>query len=344
MNSFLRRALFRKGSPYFAVLPYNLNWMLPERLWEQNWDGTNPIVLLDVGCRGGIPQELWTLRKRIHYIGFEADVEECERLQSEPPDCFKRDLFAFFVGATTGRQEFHVYGSPGASSSLLPDENYANNFADPLFVVRKTLSVETVSLDSFYKENPAVPAPDFLKLDTQGTELRILQGATRCLQECSLVELEVEFIRMYQKQALFHELMEFMHEEGFDLLYLNRVFQQRKKFAGFAKGQVTFGDALFVRRPELLGLSAPGKVANLVRMLLNLGHLDLANDIIDKNFCEDSERQELKQMIEAQKGRFRVRQFRKFASPFLDKLILVLLHMRGCNGLRFDSDRAWPFR
>ncbi len=91
-----------------------------------------------------------------------------------------------------------------------------------------------------------------LKLDTQGTALSILKAAENCIKIYSFVEIEVKFTRSYQDQCLFHEVMGFMLDHGFELLHLNRVFSQRRKFFGFSKAQITFGDALFVRREDKL--------------------------------------------------------------------------------------------
>ena len=67
--------------------------------------------------------------------------------------------------------------------------------------------------------------PDFVKLDTQGTELYILEGMQHTLKRAIFgVEVEVEFIEMYKNQPLFNEVDIFMRKLGFHLFDLKKYF------------------------------------------------------------------------------------------------------------------------
>jgi FkbM family methyltransferase len=344
MNLFLLNAILRNRSPYSAVLPYNLNWMLHKRdpLTANMCFG--PIAFVDVGCRGGLPDELWPMRHILHHIGFDADQQECDRLNSQKHDLFRRDVFPFFVGGTTGDTEFHLFKSPGESSALRPDPRFSKLFAGANFVIEKTVKVQTTTLDSFFQDRPNIPRPDIVKLDTQGTELAILQGATECLRRTSLVEVEVEFLPLYEGQALFPDIMKYMLDSGFDLLYLNRVFQQRKGYPGFAKGQITFGDALFARREDRCGDLDEQRLARYLILLINYGYLDVAYNILVTHRFEDRTKSLFDTYLRQRMGRRKVSQMKKVIIPFIDKVVLFLLHLRKHNAERNDSDRSWPFR
>jgi len=57
---------------------------------------------------------------------------------------------------------------------------------------------------------------EFLKLDTQGTEFEILQGAERTLAERTVaVFCEVEFFQVMEGQKLFSDVELFLREHGF---------------------------------------------------------------------------------------------------------------------------------
>lgn len=345
MNRFLRRAIFCRCSPYRSVLPYNINWMLPKGDPVASRETTTPIVVVDVGCRGGLPDELWPLRKRIHLIGFDADSEACARSNAETRgEILAHTAYPIFVGGEEGETTFHLFKSAAESSSLEPDARFTSLFADPEYSVERTLRTKATTLDSFFHSNPELRMPDMIKVDTQGTELAILKGATECLRRCSLVEVEVEFLPMYKGQCLFHEVMGHMLGHGFELLYLNRVCRQRKRYPGFARGQIVFGDALFCRREDQMDHFDEERRVHLVELLINYGHLDVAWDLLQtqpfgcetKRFFESYLRQRI--------GRWRVRQFMQVSVPFLDKLVLWLLHLRKHNTLNMDSDRSWPVR
>jgi Methyltransferase FkbM domain len=51
---------------------------------------------------------------------------------------------------------------------------------------------------------------DAIKLDTQGSELDILRGATHVLPTVSLIDIEVEFNELYDGQPLFCDVDRFL--------------------------------------------------------------------------------------------------------------------------------------
>merc|ERR1740129_2744035 len=74
--------------------------------------------------------------------------------------------------------------------------------------------MQTRRLDDLVPELPGNGA-DFLKLDVQGYEHSVLQGAERMLRNVLVVHTEVEFVEMYEKQALFAEVDQFLRRSGF---------------------------------------------------------------------------------------------------------------------------------
>lgn len=344
MNAFLRRALLDKKSPYFSVLPYNINWMLSPRDPVASLELKSPIVFVDVGCRGGLPDELWPIRRMICQIGFDADEKECARLSAEEHELHSRSIYPQFIGGSDGRSDFHFYHALGDSSALKPDPRYVKLIGGPKFGIKQTIGIETTCLDSFFSKKPDLALPDIIKLDTQGTELTILKGATRCLETCSLVEVEVEFMPMYEGQPLLHDVAAFMNEKGFQLLHLNRVFSQQRGYQGFAKGQLTFGDALFAKREDCLGQFCEQRLLRFAILLINYGYLDLVWNLINEVSYDSGTKVFLREYLQSRVERWSVRRFRKTVIPWIDKMLALLLYTKKHNALTFDSDRSWPTR
>lgn len=324
-------------SHYSAVLPYNLNWMIRNTTAVDDFLSVNPIAVYDVGARGGDLGEIVGLMKHISYIGFDADSAECDRINAAPPVGFQQfAIYPYFLGADAEWIDFHLYHAHACSSSYEPGKGYKRKFS-PGLDIDKSFKVKSEMLDAVVIKH-ALPDPDLLKIDTQGSELNILLGGSNTLKNCLLVELEVEFIPMYEGQPLFHEIDKHMHENGFELLYLNRVFQNRYRYPGESRGQLVFGDALYARTEDLSAFSIE-RLAKFAILLCNYGHLDMAFDLyldfpqIDvvcpglksffKNQKEDSER---------------------LSDMNLDKQICWLLHQRRTNQFAIDSDRSWPIR
>ena len=74
--------------------------------------------------------------------------------------------------------------------------------------------VEVFTLDELFAMG-RFPQPQFLKLDVQGFELRVLEGAKSVLPGADLVLLEMQFHRFAPAMPLFHESIEFMVGHGF---------------------------------------------------------------------------------------------------------------------------------
>lgn len=77
---------------------------------------------------------------------------------------------------------------------------------------------EMVRLDSFVKTHQ-LPLPDFLKLDTQGSELLILQGAPECIAHARVILLEVALHGYNQSAPLIADVLEYMRKtHGFVMI------------------------------------------------------------------------------------------------------------------------------
>jgi len=321
---------------YHKIPVYNLNWLNKSSFYDKIL-GESTITLLDVGARNVSVEELMPLQKHLRYIGFDADSEEVNRLNSQKNQFKTSQFIASFVGKENEVVKFGLHYNAG-ESSIFPFENYYNKWfrGGNEDYVKEYIELRSNSLDELIDEDV-----DVIKLDTQGTEYEIIENAKKCLNSALIVELEVEFIQMYQGQKLAHNVFEIMHNMGFELLYLNRVFGQSSDFKGVSRGQMIFGDALFgVSREKALNLNVSKKI-KYVALLLNYGHIDFAFDIYNNSKDLQTEYPALKSYFNKKNKQNRTISGIKI---FIDKIIFILLALRKTNGIRSDSDRSWPIR
>jgi FkbM family methyltransferase len=183
--------------------------------------------------------------------GFEPNPAEYARLQHRKgPYRYS----PYFLGSGQPAT-FHLTRYPGCSSVLTPDPKVIDLFMtigcaepDGNFHVEGTEMVETVRLDDV---KPALIV-DFLKIDTQGSELEIMRHGTATLSKTLVIESEVEFVPLYQNQPLFGDIQCFLRERGFILHKLidvaGRPFRPLTSGNPFLPmSQLLWTDAIFVR-------------------------------------------------------------------------------------------------
>lgn len=176
-----------------------------------------PITIVDVGAMAEGTERYAPLLAAglANVVGFEPNPAELQRLTqlAAPgrrylPDCLGRG----------GPAVLHITRYPGCSSIYRPNIALIELFqsigaADPTgnFYVVAEQAVETRRLDDV----PQCPPPDYLKLDVQGAELDVLEGATRALEQCLVVESEVEFVPLYEGQPLYGDVELLLRSRGF---------------------------------------------------------------------------------------------------------------------------------
>jgi FkbM family methyltransferase len=215
---------------------------------------TDTFCLCDVGAGGGLLDQWSPLRPFLRTLGFEPNPVEFAKLSARSEDKFVNAAAA----GSDGEGLLHVTKFWTNSSLLRPNQEILRNFdwSDAHEIV-KSVPVRCLSLDSASAVQAL--AIDFLKVDTQGTELDILKGARVQLAESVVcVELEVEFCELYQDQALFADVDIFMRSRGFYLHELGNILSVKakgKSGLGGPKGRVVSADALYFRRSDAKTLS-----------------------------------------------------------------------------------------
>ncbi len=123
----------------------------------------------------------------------------------------------------------------------------------------ETRAVETVDLDSLLGDADAdapAPPPDFLSLDTQGSEYEILEGASATVSRFTLaVESEIAFHPLYQGQKLFGDLDQWLRSRGFVFARFTRLYEMtpvRAPLGQRGAGFHGFGEALWLRSFDTL--------------------------------------------------------------------------------------------
>ena len=231
-----------------------------------------PVVICDVGARGGVEPQWQAFGNQAQFIGFEPDRGECDRLNhrfsqqtSQNANAPAQQFYPVALGKRREHRQFSVCRYAGGSSFYPADMTFIQRFPaehGQQLEVTHTLELETVSFDEF-AQTECIPAIDFLKLDVEGCELDILQGAERVLQNGVLgLSLEVMFHDAMRHQPPFHAIDQFLQSQGFQLFDLETYRHARRtldlpteSLGNTQIGQVLWGQALYLRDAVTAALS-----------------------------------------------------------------------------------------
>ena len=216
-----------------------------------------PLGFVDIGSSGGVHPLILPVASLTHCTCFEPDKTSYQALIDKYSE---GNLFAgmtilnMAVAGNKGTRDLFITKSQVNSSLLKPDDQLASRYNVHGFRIENIMPLETDNLDSLldgaYKEDRQ---GEFIKLDCQGAEYEILQGATRTLDEhCMSLICEVEFFPMYQNQKTFSEVDLFLRGKGFVLygLYPNYISAKklnRRKFE--TEERIVWADALYFKDP-----------------------------------------------------------------------------------------------
>jgi len=249
-------------------------------------------TLVDVGARGGIHPRWRRFADALRVIAIDAD----DQTDTAPPvewRIARYECIRAAAGSAPGSIDLYITREPGCSSTLRPNRALLDKFPESeRFDVVKTTTVNVLPLDYIVRDHD-VDRVDFIKLDTQGSELSILKGSTAALASAVGVEVEVEFLPLYEGQPLFGDVDSFLRSHGFELFDLNRAYWRYRAQPAAGRGQLVFADALYFRSADSIG-TTPGAGLRLARMVLAAaayGYVDYAHELLTRG-----ERQALTQV------------------------------------------------
>lgn len=250
-------------------------------------DKISPLVV-DAGARNGMYLLPESYARRATLIGFEPNADEYHKLANSRTDA---ELYFARQGIATPRfkdARFHqcalwdsngrgtLYITQGAGACTLmgpvkpfmrdtyfiyPEGSRLNSksFHDLHAAVLSTEEIPCATLDSLISDDELV---DFLKIDVEGAELRVLRGADRLLSSgrTFFIQSEFQLLAYYEEHPLLGDQQRFLADRGFRLIDL--IFDHPRYRRGSIeipsasdRGMLMAGDAIFVRDPDLARMS-----------------------------------------------------------------------------------------
>ncbi|MBI0477196.1 FkbM family methyltransferase [Sphingomonas sp. MA1305] len=193
---------------------------------EHDWPirFTQAATLIDAGAnRGQFSTLFHALRPNATILAFEPLPEAADAYAALFANVPNVHLHRMALSDRTGSATFHIADRADSSSLLAPGTGQ-----EAAFNVRcaRTIDVRVDRLDR-QVDMSKLSRPIMLKIDVQGAELDVLRG-TDNLDAVDFVYVELSFVPLYERQALFDDVASFLRNEQFELAgVFNQVITNR---------------------------------------------------------------------------------------------------------------------
>lgn len=276
----------------------------------------HPLVLVDVGASGGLEPHWRPAVPHLRIVGFEPDKREFSNLANNAsPNVAYLNTGLYKESASL---TFYLTRKQQVSSMFRPNRAFLDAFpeSDRFDIVGTT----TIAVDTLDSQSGAIDDADFIKIDTQGSELFVLQGAAGTIRDRVVfgLEVEVEFAELYQGQPLFSDVDMFVRQQGFELFDLWTTCWKRTIGIdyGKARGQLVSGNALYLRKTAGFTESLTrvndevrrkAKVLRAISICLLYGYFDYALEVLSatRECFRNSEYEDLRRWLTQRVGSYR---------------------------------------
>ncbi len=237
-------------SIYFAKVPFRNTYLgLRNRIAKGNartrlLRSYNIDLVLDIGANKG--QYSWSLKKngyRGRIVSFEPLPDAFERLCQNRWGFPSWQAEPFALGAEEGTAVLNIAGN--SQSSSLQGMHPTHVAAAPESAYIGHCEVQVRRLDSVFDLYYRPGDRCYMKMDVQGHEHRVLEGATGCLDSIIAVESELSMVPLYEGQTLWHEAIESMQALGFELASITPTFRDRNTCV------MLQADGVFIRKSAI---------------------------------------------------------------------------------------------
>jgi FkbM family methyltransferase len=212
--------------------------VIKQILWRTGWDivqfnpATHPLarramllknyridLVLDVGANSG------QYGKELRELGYKGRIVSFEPLQSAVTELRRAAaqdgnwrVRSHACGAQNGENTIQVSANSQSSSFLPMQPKHLQVFPDSRYVRREV--VEVRRLDTIFDEVAAPDTKIWLKIDVQGFEAEVVEGAAAVLDRIAAIQAEISLQALYEGEIPYTDFLSLMASKGFVLVAL----------------------------------------------------------------------------------------------------------------------------
>ena len=186
-------------------------------------------LVFDVGANIG---QYAKLLRELGYSGRIVSFEPLSSAYSQLKAVSKKDpLWEIAPQTAIGNQEgeitINIAGNSQSSSALPMLDAHLESAPESAYSGSETVKLsrlDTLAKDYIKSETKSI----FLKIDVQGLEKQVLEGATAILPLVKGIKLELSLVPLYEGQVLFKEMIDIIEKLGYELYGIEPGFTAEK--------------------------------------------------------------------------------------------------------------------
>ena len=219
----------------------------------------SPISFLDIGALGYTYKPLEKFSSLFWYHGFDPvfmhDKQQNIQLRNSKKKWKKYTIHPYALNDKKSHKVmFNIYNAETNNSFLRSNQSFVKRYnMQNKWSISKKIYIKTQTLNNIKNYSKDKNFGDVMKIDTQGTELKILMGSKNVIKNTKFIIAEAAFVHLYEKQNLFSELEIFLRKNGFsfycftDLFYRSKKYLNKLKYLG--RERMIYSDAIFIKDP-----------------------------------------------------------------------------------------------
>ena len=204
----------------------------------------NVNLIFDVGANAG---QFGVLLREIGFDGkivsFEPLSDARESLQNiSRNDPLWQIALQTAIGEENGEIEIQIAGNSHSSSILDMLDTHVRAAPDSKYIGKEKVALR--KLDSIAPDYMDSNSIAFIKIDTQGYETQVMNGAKKLMSQIVGLQVEISLVPLYKGQCLFDEMLKKLKKDGFELWSISSVLSDPNT------AQLLQVDATFFRVPS----------------------------------------------------------------------------------------------
>ena len=204
----------------------------------------NVNLIFDVGANAG---QFGVLLREIGFDGKIVSFEPLSDAREILLNISKNDplwqiALQTAIGEENGEIEIQIAGNSQSSSVLDMLDTHVRAAPDSKYIGKEKVALR--KLDSIAPDYMDSNSIAFIKIDTQGYETQVMNGAKKLMSQIVGLQVEISLVPLYKGQCLFDEMLKKLKNDGFELWSISTVFSDPNT------AQLLQVDATFFRTPS----------------------------------------------------------------------------------------------